>query len=472
MAGVKKFLFLNPTEGYHEEQAADDELALGKITLAGVAGIALDVTGDRITGLPTGTPAADSDAASKAYVDSVAAGLDPKDSVRVATIAAQVLASDFENGDTIDGVVLATGDRVLIKDQASGVENGIYTVNATGAPTRAVDFDTGASVAGAFTFVEEGTLGDTGWVCTNNQPNDVVGTDNLSFTQFTGASSIIAGDGLLKTGNTLDVRAGDGIQIASDFVAIELDANPGLALNGTTPNKVLAVLPDTLRGLDKDGSGLFIDLAATNPGLEFSAGDLQVSVVATGGIERTASGLQIKIDDTPDTLDVDGDGLKVVGLPSLFKINDSAVSANVTAANLNELTGGGSTTLHSHPAPPIDRLSEELVANEGVAAGDPVVWSNVANEFNKGDAGNDPDSRVMGVAEDATIATATGTIVKRGRAVNVLAGATPGTPYYLQAGGGVGTTIPAAGNRVIRCGYARSATDLEVLIHDFGKKAA
>ena len=132
------------------------------------------------------TPTSNTDAATKSYVDSVAAGLDIKQSVRVATVIAGTLASDFENGDTVDGVVLVTGNRILIKNQASGVENGIYTVNGSGAPTRAVDLDTGVSSAGVALFTEEGTANaEIGFVCVNDVGSDVVGTDALVWTQFT-----------------------------------------------------------------------------------------------------------------------------------------------------------------------------------------------------------------------------------------------------------------------------------------------
>lgn len=114
--------------------------------------------------------------------------------VRVATTAAGTLTSDFENGDTVDGVVLATGNRILIKDQAAGTENGIYTVNASGAPTRAADFNTGDSVAAAFVFVETGTANsDSGWLCTNNAGSDVVATDALVFAKFTGGGDVSGG---------------------------------------------------------------------------------------------------------------------------------------------------------------------------------------------------------------------------------------------------------------------------------------
>ena len=120
------------------------------------------------------TPSSGTDAANKNYVDTAISSLnslfDSKGSVRVATTSAGTLATSFENGDTIDGVVLATGDRILIKDQASQAENGIYTVNASGAPTRSTDMNVWAEVPGAFVAVEEGTSNaDTVWLCTSNQ---------------------------------------------------------------------------------------------------------------------------------------------------------------------------------------------------------------------------------------------------------------------------------------------------------------
>lgn len=105
-----------------------------------------------------------------------------KDSVVVGTTVSGTLASDFENGDTLDGVVLATGDRILIKDQADPKQNGIYTVNASGAPTRASDFDSSAEISNAVISITKGTSNaDTVWVCTADTPT--IGVDNISFAQ-------------------------------------------------------------------------------------------------------------------------------------------------------------------------------------------------------------------------------------------------------------------------------------------------
>ncbi len=166
-------------------------------------------------------PSQAQDAATKAYVDAVKTGLDVKDSVRVATTASGTLASAFDNGSTVDGVTLATGDRIFLKNQSTASENGIYTVNASGAPTRATDFDASSEVSGGtFTFVEEGTTNsDSGWVVTNN--GDVtVGTTGLTFAQFSGAGQLTAGTGMTKTGNTLDVVAGNGITANANSIQI------------------------------------------------------------------------------------------------------------------------------------------------------------------------------------------------------------------------------------------------------------
>jgi hypothetical protein len=124
----------------------------------------------------------------KTYVDNASQGLTWKQAVRVATTAAGTLASSFENGDTVDGVTLATGDRILIKDQAAGAENGIYTVNASGAPTRATDANSAAEVLQATVTVQEGsTNADTTWTCTTNAPI-TLGTTALAFVLVNGGA--------------------------------------------------------------------------------------------------------------------------------------------------------------------------------------------------------------------------------------------------------------------------------------------
>tara|TARA_Y100001938_G_scaffold94425_1_gene129399 strand:- start:4189 stop:5199 length:1011 start_codon:yes stop_codon:yes gene_type:complete len=154
----------------------------------------------KITGLATCSDA--NDGANKAYVDSVAQGLDVKDACKVATTANITLA----NTQTIDGVSLAANDRVLVKDQSTASENGLYKVVDGGSWTRTDDLASGVNAAGIFAFIEQGTVNaDVGFVCTSNSGSAVVGTNNLAFAQFSGAGTITAGTGITKTGNTLSL---------------------------------------------------------------------------------------------------------------------------------------------------------------------------------------------------------------------------------------------------------------------------
>ena len=140
-----------------------EKLALAGGTMSG----AIAMGTSKITGL--GDPTSAQDAATKNYVDTTVQGIDWKASVRAATTANVTLASDLENGDVLDGVTLATGDRVLVKDQSTGSENGIYVVKASGAPDRSTDADSGAEVTANFAvFVEQGTVNaDQGYTLTN-----------------------------------------------------------------------------------------------------------------------------------------------------------------------------------------------------------------------------------------------------------------------------------------------------------------
>ena len=205
----------------------------------------INVSSARITSL--GTPTQTTDAATKAYVDAQLQGLDVKNSVRVATTANGTLSSAFANGQTVDGISLATGDRILLKDQSTGSENGIYTVNASGAPTRATDFDENSEVTGGtFFFVEEGTTNaDNGFVMTNDGAV-TVGTTALVFTQFSGAGSVIAGSALTKSGNTLNVGVDDSsIEVNSDALRVKASGITNAMLAGSIDltAKVTGALP-------------------------------------------------------------------------------------------------------------------------------------------------------------------------------------------------------------------------------------
>ena len=154
--------------------------------------------GYKITGLADPTNA--QDATTKSYVDSVAQGLN----VKVAVIAATTGDITLSGTQTIDGIAVTAGQRVLVKNQALPQNNGIYVVNAS-TWVRSLDMDTWAEVPSAFTFVETGsTQADTGWVCTS----DIGGTINTTpivWAQFSGAGSYLAGTGLTLSGSTFSI---------------------------------------------------------------------------------------------------------------------------------------------------------------------------------------------------------------------------------------------------------------------------
>jgi len=183
---------------------------------------AVALNSQKITGLAA--PAADTDAATKGYVDSTAEGLDVKQSVKVASTANLTLSGT----QTVDGVSLSADDRVLVKDQSTASQNGLYKVVSGGSWTRTDDLAAGSDAAGAFVFVESGSVAsDTGWVCSSDKGSAVTGTNNLAFTQFSGAATFSAGDGLDKSGNTfsVDLKSNGGLAIESTELALKLDAS-------------------------------------------------------------------------------------------------------------------------------------------------------------------------------------------------------------------------------------------------------
>ena len=167
----------------------------------------------KITNLAT--PTNSTDATTKAYVDAAVEGLHVHASVKVATTVNVALATALENGDTLDGVTLATGDRILIKNQTTKSENGIYIVQVSGQPSRATDFDTASEVdSGDFVFVDQGTTqANTGWVQINTPA--VIGTDAIDFVQFSGAGTYTAGNGLTLTGTVFSINTATTVDLST-----------------------------------------------------------------------------------------------------------------------------------------------------------------------------------------------------------------------------------------------------------------
>jgi hypothetical protein len=219
---------------------------LDQIATANLATASVGLNSQKIINLldPTGAQ----DAATKNYVDSVVQGLDVHPSVRYASTVAvpgatyTATAGTSARGQfttmplTLDGGPLGAGNRVLVKDQATGAQNGIYVVTTVGTGAngiwdRATDFDQDAEVtAGAYVFVEDGGVNaDSGWILTTNNPITVGGASGttLTWAQFSGAGQITAGAGLTKTANTLDVGQGTGIVVGTDTIALDTTYTDG-----------------------------------------------------------------------------------------------------------------------------------------------------------------------------------------------------------------------------------------------------
>jgi hypothetical protein len=228
----------------------------------------LNANNNKITGLATPTNA--TDAATKGYVDSTAIGLDVKLSVRVATTANIDLTADLENGDVLDGVTLATGNRVLVKNQTDQTQNGIYVVASSGAASRSEDANSDAEVtAGLFTFVEEGTVnGNTGYVLTSDNPI-TLGSTNLVFSQFSGVGTF---------------TAGAGITLAGTEFSVDVTPTSGNA-SLTNTGGAVEVKTNTNDGLEVTASGLGIN---NGTGLTFAAGALVFDTANGYGTRKLA----------------------------------------------------------------------------------------------------------------------------------------------------------------------------------------
>jgi len=366
--------------------------------------------------------------------------------------------------NSIDGFTFtATGasQRVLVSmeggaDTVADVDNGIYYVSALGngsstsfTLTRATDCDQTSATEfhqGVYVYVTSGTLNkDTGWSCVTVDPITVDTTPN-AWSQFSGAPSYTYDQGLKKVVTSIQVDLDDG----ADAQGV---GNPS--------------------GTRKSGLEFDVDTAS---------GKLRVAVAAAGGIQRnqTAGGIEIKVNTTPNaTVAVGAGGLSVLGVPATFTIGGTAVSANVTATNLNTLTAGSSSnadSLHTHSSlvsTSAPKVIVPMTATSGstVVAGDP-VYINASNTVDAADCAVDAKSRVIGLSLSAPGALDAVSVQVTGIMTGILSGASAGAPYYLATTHGLSNALPSGGKRVVQCGFALNATDLFIRIVDYGKKAA
>jgi hypothetical protein len=598
MALVKP-LYQHASKAFPVEMSTADTIQIGGLTISSGGDIAVSGGGE-LTGLPA-TPGGATAAASKSYVDGLISGVGWKQPVVAMGLVGNATVA------TINGLSPTAGDAYVMTDAGDltandpdltvaigdivewdGTEWQIIVTNSGGYPpvdtrivlseqttlvspyTDATDNDKVMEFSGSsLTGTDTGDTVDKASVLVQD-PGHIGFYDNLGFVyegtvpsgtwiQFTGVGQIIAGAGLTKTAQTIDVGAGNGITVGADTVSVNADSTTGgniqpvnVVANGTGVDinaiagtgieadgsanlrlatqgngisggagSTLSVDPDSETGgntqpvtvaangvgvdisaiagtgLEADGSAnlriaaaaagdgltggggsaLAVNLEASNPSLQISSDELGIKFDANGGLQKAAAGTGIKIDDTPNTLDVDSSGLKVVGLPSLFEVNDVAVGATVTAANLDDLTDGSNAdSLHVHSAgvatyaPKIE--NHWTTAVDATSDGD-CVYVNGNNTVGLADSSDDDKANVIGIIRtDSGAAGSTPQVVSHGPCTGILTGATWNTAYYLQSDGSIATTLPGGGERVVQIGYALNATDLFVLIKDFAKRAA
>ena len=287
------------------------------------------------------TPTDSAHIATKGYVDSARQGLDVKASVRVATTAAINLATDLDAGSVIDGVTLVAGDRVLVKDQSTATENGIYVAVASGAASRSSDAngtaDTGELKSGTFTFVEEGTTNsDKGFVLSTNG-TITVGSSAIAWTQFSGAGSFTAGDGISQSGNTINVNVtanrtaitADAIDIASTYVGQSSITTLGTIATGVWQATDVDIAHGGTNASDAAS-------ARTNLGIKTTAGAVTTSIstlarVASQGCAASAAGVSsTTVTHNFNTLDVSVQIVEVAG--------GATVIGDVVRANADTVT--------------------------------------------------------------------------------------------------------------------------------------
>ena len=352
---------------------------------------AVSFASQKITNLAD--PTADADAANKGYVDGVAQGLDIKDSCTAATTANITISTALNNGDTLDGVTLSTNDRVLVKNQNTASENGIYKVGSS--PARVDDLAAGVDAAGAFTFVEQGTVnGDNAFVCSSDKGSAVVGTNNLTFVQFSGAGQVIAGNGIDKSGNTLsvDLKSNGGLVIESTEIAVDLgassitgtlavsDGGTGSATaSGARTNLGLVIGTDVEPHSDK-----LTELATMNQNTASSLADLtntEVQIldgatVTTAQLNRldATSSVQTQLNNK-QPLDADLTSLSgcqsgAAAALALLTSTEVAIldGATVTTAELNVLDGITSTVSELNILDGVTSTASEINVLDGITS--------------------------------------------------------------------------------------------------------
>lgn len=348
---------------------------------------ALAMGNNKVTGVAA--PSAGTDATNKNYVDALVAGLSWKHAVRAATTGNISLIGAPA---TIDGVTLVAGDRVLVKSQSTAAENGIYVFDGADL-VRADDMSDAVEFSAATVYVQEGTtLADTGWTQTAEVAS--VGTDSVTFVQFTGAGTFVAGVGLDLTGNTFSVNLGAGIaQLPSDEVGVDLyDASTGalvLTTDGsdrsTATGAKLHLRLDPTGALSQTSAGLKITAdSVTNDMLvnEFvnlaaDAGTGSVNLGSTVTVSGTAAqGIDTSVSGGTFTVTAKDASSTQKGVASFdaahFAVTAGAVSLDASLDDLNNVAGA-------------DAAATDSVLTKGATGWEPVSRAGVVGSTSVGD---------------------------------------------------------------------------------------
>jgi hypothetical protein len=289
--------------------------------------------GFKLTSLANGTAA--SDAVNKGQMDAALEGLKPKAAVRVATTANITIATALNSGDVIDGITLANGDRVLVKDQTAAEANGIYVVSAT--PARSTDFDSLSpidEINGSLVAVQEGTA-NAGKVFVQSGTVAVLDTDPINFVFFNSSSTLVGGDGITVSGSNISVdHDGEGLQFVSTQLSLELDGTSlSKSASGLKVNSITSTEVSDFNEAAQDAVGSILQ---TGTKINFTYNDA-LNTISAGIVTQSLSNTDIAL-----SAGIALTKLETVASPNRVLVSDASSfiqASAVTTSELNFISG-------------------------------------------------------------------------------------------------------------------------------------